>query len=229
MPSKKKLQKALEKDREIQELQRKLEEDKHWNEGIDERGKKREEKQNKQQEEKMRKAKEMRELIARDEEIIDYSKNRPKSRRGKRELNSLEKQLEDRPITKAERILREKEREKDADKFKQLLQEEKEREEEEKREKEYRKKNIVSNQNLFISVDNRSVFEENSVYQASTIEDAVNIFNDDLPNENTLYKDFYQRNLPIVKNELPGLRLSQYKDKIRKMWKISYENPKNNH
>ena len=49
MPSKKKLQKALEKDREIQELQRKLEEDKHWNEGIDERGKKREEKQNKQQ------------------------------------------------------------------------------------------------------------------------------------------------------------------------------------
>ena len=229
MPSKKKLQKALEKDREIQELQRKLDEDNHWNEGIDERGKKREEKQNKQQEEKMRKAKEMKELIARDEEIIDYSKNRPKSRRCKHELNSLEKQLEDRPITKAERILREKEREKDADKFKQLLQEEKEREEEEKREEEYRKKNIVSNQNLFISVDNNSVFEENSVYQASTIEDAVNIFNDDLPSENTLYKDFYQRNLPIVKNELPGLRLSQYKDKIRKMWKISYENPKNNH
>ena len=113
MPSKKKLQKALEKDREIQELQRKLEEDKHWNEGIDERGKKREEKQNKQQEEKMRKAKEMRELIAKDEEMIDYSKNRPKSRRGKRELNSLEKELQYRPITKAERILREKEREKD--------------------------------------------------------------------------------------------------------------------
>ena len=66
---------------------------------------------------------------------------------------------------------------------------------------------------------------------ASSVEeffDKINIFEDDLPDITVIYKDYYIRNLPIVKEELPGLRLSQYKEKIKKMWKISFENPKNN-
>lgn len=85
-----------------------------------------------------------------------------------------------------------------------------------------------SSMKLFIDVNNDEVFEDNSIYNVNNMDDTLNIFEDDLPDITVIYKDYYIRNLPIVKEELPGLRLSQYKEKIKKMWKISYENPKNN-
>jgi hypothetical protein len=42
-----------------------------------------------------------------------------------------------------------------------------------------------------------------------------------------LYNEFEDRMLPIVKEEHPGLRLSQYKEKIWALWKKSPENPYN--
>ena len=42
-----------------------------------------------------------------------------------------------------------------------------------------------------------------------------------------LYKEFETRMLPIVKEESPGLRLTQYKEKIWNLWKKSPENPAN--
>ena len=231
MPSKKAIEKALAQEREIQELQLQIEEDKMWKDGVDERGKKREEKLNQKYDEKMRKNREMRVLLGNDDLKQSRFDERPKSRRGRRETNELEDELKNRPVTNTGRILKEKQREMDADNFKKLLEDNKREEERERKkeeEQEYNKRGIVSNQKLFITIDNNNVFEEKSIYDASNIEDAVNIFNDDLPNVNVLYKDFYERNLPIVKNELPGMRLNQYKEKIKKMWKISYENPKNN-
>ena len=41
------------------------------------------------------------------------------------------------------------------------------------------------------------------------------------------YSDFEQRMLPIVKADHPGLRLSQYKEKVFQLWKKSPENPAN--
>ena len=41
------------------------------------------------------------------------------------------------------------------------------------------------------------------------------------------YADFEQRMLPVVKLENPGLRLSQYKEKVFQLWKKSPENPAN--
>jgi Coiled-coil domain-containing protein 124 /Oxs1 len=41
------------------------------------------------------------------------------------------------------------------------------------------------------------------------------------------YADYEQRMLPIVKLENPGLRLSQYKEKVHNLWKKSPENPIN--
>ena len=41
------------------------------------------------------------------------------------------------------------------------------------------------------------------------------------------YKDFEERMLPIIKAENPGLRLSQYKEKVYNLWKKSPENPAN--
>jgi membrane protein involved in colicin uptake len=42
-----------------------------------------------------------------------------------------------------------------------------------------------------------------------------------------LYNAFEARMMPIVKDEHPGLRLSQYKEKIFALWKKSPENPAN--
>jgi hypothetical protein len=42
-----------------------------------------------------------------------------------------------------------------------------------------------------------------------------------------LYKEFEQRMLPILKEDFPGLRLSQYQEKIFALWKKSPENPQN--
>jgi Coiled-coil domain-containing protein 124 /Oxs1 len=39
------------------------------------------------------------------------------------------------------------------------------------------------------------------------------------------YADFEARMLPVVKSENPGLRLSQYKEKVFNLWKKSPENP----
>lgn len=40
-----------------------------------------------------------------------------------------------------------------------------------------------------------------------------------------LYKAFHERMLPVVKDENPGLRHTQYDEKIMKLWKRSPENP----
>jgi len=42
-----------------------------------------------------------------------------------------------------------------------------------------------------------------------------------------LHKAFEERMMPKVKEEYPGLRLSQYKEKIFELWKKSPENPMN--
>jgi hypothetical protein len=42
-----------------------------------------------------------------------------------------------------------------------------------------------------------------------------------------LYNEYEARTLPVVKDDYPGLRLTQYKEKVWNMWKKSSENPAN--
>eukprot|EP00536_Pseudo-nitzschia_multiseries_P009044 jgi/Psemu1/306262/fgenesh1_kg.245_\ len=42
-----------------------------------------------------------------------------------------------------------------------------------------------------------------------------------------LFKAYEERMMPEVKQDYPGLKLSQYKEKIFQMWKKSPENPAN--
>lgn len=48
-----------------------------------------------------------------------------------------------------------------------------------------------------------------------------------LKSAKALYNDFEARMLPVVKDEHPGLRLTQYKEKIWNLWKKSPDNPAN--
>lgn len=45
--------------------------------------------------------------------------------------------------------------------------------------------------------------------------------------QKALYNAFYAANLPVLKEEQPGLKLSQYKERLFDMWQSSPENPKN--
>lgn len=41
------------------------------------------------------------------------------------------------------------------------------------------------------------------------------------------YKEYEETMLPIVKQDFPGLRLTQYREKVYQMWKKSPDNPNN--
>ena len=69
MPSKKALEKALQKEKEIQEMEKKQQEDASWEVGTNRRGKMREQKINEKQEQKMKRDQEMKELISIDEAV----------------------------------------------------------------------------------------------------------------------------------------------------------------
>uniref|UniRef100_A0A7S1D7G3 Coiled-coil domain-containing protein n=1 Tax=Cyclophora tenuis TaxID=216820 RepID=A0A7S1D7G3_CYCTE len=49
----------------------------------------------------------------------------------------------------------------------------------------------------------------------------------DVKRRKALYLAFEEKMLPVVKEENPGLRLTQYKEKIFNLWKKSPENPAN--
>jgi len=49
----------------------------------------------------------------------------------------------------------------------------------------------------------------------------------DVKSKRALHMAFEERMLPIMKEDYPGLRLTQYKEKIFALWKKSPENPQN--
>ena len=178
MPSRRTLQQALEKEKELLELENRLIDDTYW-----------EECDNKPNQ--MLRVNEMKNLLEIGENLNSTMK-RPTSRMGRRSRPTI-RELETAFIN-----------------LPKLTTDNNNEQQQCEREMLFNKTTNKSSMKLFIDVNNDEVFE------------------DDLPDITVIYKDYYIRNLPIVKEELPGLRLSQYKEKIKKMWKISYENPKNN-
>lgn len=57
--------------------------------------------------------------------------------------------------------------------------------------------------------------------------ETLNVNTTDVKSQRALHMAFEERMLPIVKSDYPGLRLSQYKEKIFALWKKSPENPQN--
>jgi len=76
---------------------------------------------------------------------------------------------------------------------------------------------------------NRASMAEN---QASGIDGALKSLDistgpQSAPSAKALFRAFEERMLPEVKADYPGLKLSQYKEKVFQMWKKSPENPAN--
>lgn len=93
-------------------------------------------------------------------------------------------------------------------------------------------KGIVTNQDdLFIPINNR--LEEDDE-DATGIENAIDALNvdgsvktDDHPErrQKALYYAYYEEQLTIMREDHPGLKLSQYKERIFSAWKTAPENP----
>ena len=52
--------------------------------------------------------------------------------------------------------------------------------------------------------------------------------NNEDPKIKDIFKEFYKIQFQLLKEENPGLRLNQYKERIYKLWKKSPENPYSN-
>jgi len=231
MPNRKELEKAKKKEQQYQEeLARKAEEE-SWAQGVDKRAQKKDIQNREKQEEKMRLQKEKNEQILIEDNFIS-SQPRPKSRNGRKnkDLYLLNQSLASIPKTKSQKEAERKQKIKEENKFAELKKGEflrQRMEQEERHNYLLSKKGIVKQDDIMnsnIRLENRELFEEQSIF-ATGINDALDILNE---NKSTItYNEFYEKKLIMLKCEIPGLRLSQYEEKIRKMWKNSFENPVN--
>ena len=176
----------------------------------------------------MQKAKEKQELLLADEENMSSVKITAK--KGKKNKNDdfslLNQALASAPKTKKQKEQELKlKQQKDRQEKEDLLRVQREEQElqREKERKEALSKNInIDHQNeIMIKIDNSL----NNDIQVTGIDDAINELNE---NSSTMsFNDYYDEQLKLLKEEIPGLRLSQYNERIHNQWKKSPYNPKN--
>ena len=76
---------------------------------------------------------------------------------------------------------------------------------------------------------NKAIMEEGATSGLDAALQSLNVGGGatEAKSQKALYKEFEERMLPVVKEDYPGLRLTQYKEKVFGMWKKSPENPMN--
>lgn len=220
------------------EQERKLQaaEEAEWEQGANARKAQKEEEAARKADEAARKRREKAELLAAEEAGLS-SGGQAKGSGGAAAKQSNKKKpkndialLENALVSAADKKVRTK-------KFEQL---QKQQEESKTKSKEEEKMDpLLANTELMIGAGEEGVGREANVARmeadgASGIDAALqslNIKSPVGPNEpksaKALYNLFEERMLPQVKEEYPGLRLTQYKEKVWQLWKKSPENPAN--
>lgn len=217
MPSKDKQRKQKEKEeiRQTQEGEQLL--DEYWNEGTNKKKAKKAELESEKQAEKMRKAKEMKELMEADEENLP-SKNVKKSKKKKDDdFAALQAALNSAPKTKAQ-----KEAERREEQRKQQTREHKEKQEEMERREEERLRNIkkglsYGHEDMMNAQVENSRLDNEEAYTG--IDDILEGLEGNAKEERRAFQTFYDAELPEMKERNPGLKISQYKDKIFQLWR----------
>jgi chemotaxis protein histidine kinase CheA len=175
-------------------------------------------------------------------ELGNVKKIAKTKKKGKDDFDMLKAALASQPKTKAQKEAEEKKRQEEERKKKE--QEARERKEAEKqKEEEMRKKAAAKGivvdhaDHLFVPLNNR-LEDENDFEHGTGLDAAMDLMTtslggakmvDEHPErrQKAMYNAFYDATLPRLKEELPGLKLSQYKERIFDMWKTSPENPRN--
>lgn len=230
MPSKNKQLKAQEKEKQKEKEEQDKLLDEYWSQGTNKKGEKKAQLEHEKQMEKMQKAKEKQELLQADEEMTSNVKVTAK--KGKKsktdDFAMLNQALASAPKTKKqkeqEQKLKEKQEKKIRDeKIRLQKQEEELKKEEERRKAQLKNINIDHQDELMIKINNK--LDEDDHETITGIDSAIDALSDK-PTTQT-FNEFYECQLKILKEEQPGLRLSQYNDRIHIMWKKSPLNPKN--
>lgn len=158
-------------------------------------------------------------------------------KKGKDDFDLLNAALKAAPKTKAQKLQEEK---KQADLERRKQEEEARRKNEERREAEEEERRKAAARGIVLSHGDDLMMQENTNRReddfegASGLEAAIGLLStgdaevDAHPErrQKALHNAFYERMLPLVKQDMPGLKHSQYKERIFDMWKTSPENPR---
>ena len=217
MPSKNKLLKIKEKleKKELEDNQKA--EDDYWNQGTNKKKEKKEKQNQEKQLEKIENQKQKKELMQQEDNLISEIKVQKKNKKKNKndDLYLLNQALKNAPKSKIQKEAEKKELEKNLKQNYLSSQVQKNDEANEKFIKDAISKNInINNNDLFIPINNHLNYDES----ASNIDDALTLFDSDNSNKIN-YNDFCKEQLEILKQSHPGLRLSQYNEKINLLWK----------
>ena len=228
MPSKDKIRRQKEKEEQREKEEYDRQQDEYWNEGTNKKAEKKAQLDHEKQMEKLQKAKEKKELEEADNMMFENSTIKVKKGKKKKgdDLDLLNQALKNAPKTKLQKEIEKKEKEREYQKQQEELLKIKRKEQEELQEKE-RIENIQKglsynhNDIMDVQINNTLNDDEECI---TGIDNILDSFSDN--NDTMTYDEFYKQKLEALKIAFPGLRLSQYKDKIFQLWKKSSYNIK---
>ena len=228
MPSKDKLrrQKEKEEEKEKQEQEKLL--DEYWNEGTNKKAEKKAKLDHEKQMEKLQKAKEKKELEEADNMMFENSTTKVKRSKKKKgdDLDLLNQALKNAPKSKYQQEIEKKQKEREYQKQQEELLKIKRKQQEEQQENERQeniKKGLSYSHNDIMDVQINNTLNDDEECLTG-IDNILNSFSGS--EEVMTYDEFYKQKLEALKLAFPGLRLSQYKDKIFQLWKKSSYNIK---
>ena len=228
MPSKNKLLKQKEKEEQKEKAEEEKLLNEYWNEGTNKRGEKKAQMEHEKQMEKMQKLKEKKELEEAENADIQSTDTKVKKTKKKKgdDFELLNEALKNAPKTKAQKEAEQKQQEKlqkiaELERVNAKLKEEKELLEKEKQQN--IQKGMVYEDDNIMDMEVHNTFEEDE----QVITGLDNILSSFSTEDSLSFNKFYHQQLPIMKNEYPGLRLTQYQQKIHVLWKKSPLNKNN--
>tara|TARA_Y100000816_G_scaffold211936_1_gene157502 strand:- start:1117 stop:1809 length:693 start_codon:yes stop_codon:yes gene_type:complete len=228
MPSKNKLLKQKEKEEQKEKAEEEKLLNEYWNEGTNKRGEKKAQMEHEKQMEKMQKLKEKKELEEAENADIQSTNTKVKKTKKKKgdDFELLNEALKNAPKTKAQKEAEQKQQEKlqkiaELERVNAKLKEEKELLEKEKQQN--IQKGMVYEHDNIMDMELHNTFEEDE----QVITGLDNILNSFSTEDSLSFNKFYHQQLPIMKNKYPGLRLTQYQQKIHVLWKKSPLNKNN--
>jgi hypothetical protein len=186
--------------------------------------------------EQLKKKQEMADILAADEEVIAGTVFTGKKikKKGKDDFDKLNEVLAAQPKTKAQKLAEEKKKAAELKRKKEDEARKKRDEEKQKREADAVKAGIVLQDDLLVENTNKM---SSDTVDATGISEAISLLStsggDDTEidahperRQKALHKAYVEKMMPIVKQDHPGLRMTQYQEKIFEMWKSSAENPR---
>lgn len=228
MPSKNKLLKQKEKEEQKEKAEKEKLLNEYWNEGTNKRSEKKAQIEHEKQMEKMQKLKEKKELEEAENADLQSKNTKVKKTKKKKgdDFELLNEALKNAPKTKAQREAEQKQQEKlqklaELERVNAKLKEEKELLEKEKQQN--IQKGMVYEHDNIMDMEVHNTFEEDE----QVITGLDNILSSFSTEDSLSFNKFYHQHLPIMKSEYPGLRLTQYQQKIHVLWKKSPLNKNN--